>query len=56
MTGDVADMALYAGQSVELVRDVRPAGQLVRDLTAQTIDAVAQMRRATRPADRRTRS
>ncbi|SCE66888.1 nitronate monooxygenase [Micromonospora coriariae] len=50
MTGDLADMALYAGQSVELVRDVRPAGQLIRDLTTQTIDAIEQMRRMTRPA------
>ena len=49
MTGDLADMALYAGQSVELVRDVRPAGQLVRDLTTQAIEAIAQLRRTTGP-------
>jgi nitronate monooxygenase/enoyl-[acyl-carrier protein] reductase II len=49
MTGDLADMALYAGQSVELVRDVRPAGQLVGDLTTQAIDAIAQLRRTAGP-------
>ncbi|MEU8228042.1 nitronate monooxygenase [Actinoplanes sp. NPDC048967] len=35
MTGELADMALYAGQSVELVRDVEPAGELVRRIAAE---------------------
>ncbi|MEV4617627.1 nitronate monooxygenase [Asanoa sp. NPDC049573] len=51
MTGDLADMALYAGQSVELVRDVRPAGRLVHELVAQTVNVIEQLRRTTRTAD-----
>ncbi len=31
-TGTVAAMALYAGESVEAVRQVQPAGQVVREL------------------------
>jgi hypothetical protein len=31
-SGDIAAMALYAGHGVGAVRDVRPAGQLVREL------------------------
>ena len=34
MTGDLEAMALYAGQSVARIRDIRPAGDLVRDLAA----------------------
>ncbi|GGQ51540.1 NAD(P)H-dependent flavin oxidoreductase [Couchioplanes azureus] len=49
MTGDVADMALYAGQSVALVRDIRPAESLVSELTAQTLDVIAGLRRTARP-------
>jgi nitronate monooxygenase/enoyl-[acyl-carrier protein] reductase II len=51
MTGDLADMALYAGQSVELVREVRPAGRLIHELTAQTVNVIEQMRRMTQTAD-----
>jgi nitronate monooxygenase/enoyl-[acyl-carrier protein] reductase II len=40
MTGSLTDMAHYAGQSVELVRDVRPAGPLIRDLTTHTINVI----------------
>ena len=35
MTGDLSDMALYAGQSVNLVREVLPAGRLIQDLVSQ---------------------
>jgi NAD(P)H-dependent flavin oxidoreductase YrpB (nitropropane dioxygenase family) len=35
MTGSLADMAMYAGQSVHLVHDVRPAADLIRDIAAQ---------------------
>ena len=28
-------MAMYAGQSVHLVHDVRPAAELIRDIAAQ---------------------
>ncbi|MEU1586994.1 nitronate monooxygenase [Micromonospora sp. NPDC005710] len=51
MTGDLADMAMYAGQSVELVRDVRQAGRLIHELTAQTVNVIEQMQRTTRSAD-----
>ncbi|MGW3615404.1 NAD(P)H-dependent flavin oxidoreductase [Micromonospora sp. NPDC005163] len=51
MTGDLADMALYAGQSVELVREVRPAARLIHELTAQTVNVIEQMRRMTQTAD-----
>jgi NAD(P)H-dependent flavin oxidoreductase YrpB (nitropropane dioxygenase family) len=32
--GDIASMALYAGQGVGLVREVKPAGDIVRELVA----------------------
>ncbi|MFF0153563.1 NAD(P)H-dependent flavin oxidoreductase [Micromonospora sp. NPDC005203] len=51
MTGELADMALYAGQSVELVRDVRPAGRLINELTARTVDVIEQMGHAIQAAD-----
>ena len=34
MTGDPAAMAMYAGQSVHLVRDVRPAAEIVAGIAA----------------------
>jgi NAD(P)H-dependent flavin oxidoreductase YrpB (nitropropane dioxygenase family) len=40
MTGELADMALYAGQSVELVRDVEPAGELIHRIAAQAAAAL----------------
>jgi NAD(P)H-dependent flavin oxidoreductase YrpB (nitropropane dioxygenase family) len=33
-SGDIASMALYAGQGVGLVNEVRPAGEIVRGLIA----------------------
>ncbi|GAA3954416.1 NAD(P)H-dependent flavin oxidoreductase [Actinoplanes auranticolor] len=39
MTGDLTDLALYAGQSVELVRAVEPAGELIRRIAAQATAA-----------------
>jgi nitronate monooxygenase/enoyl-[acyl-carrier protein] reductase II len=44
MTGDLGEMALYAGQSVELVNDVRPAGALLREITAQTVRVIERLR------------
>jgi NAD(P)H-dependent flavin oxidoreductase YrpB (nitropropane dioxygenase family) len=35
MTGEVADLALYAGQSAGLVRDVAPAAEIVAAVAAQ---------------------
>jgi NAD(P)H-dependent flavin oxidoreductase YrpB (nitropropane dioxygenase family) len=44
MTGDLGEMALYAGQSVELVNDVQPAGALLREITAQTVRVIERLR------------
>jgi NAD(P)H-dependent flavin oxidoreductase YrpB (nitropropane dioxygenase family) len=35
MTGDLADMALYAGQSVNLIHEIVPAAHLVHDLATE---------------------
>ena len=43
MIGDLADMAMYAGQSAELVRDVRPAADLVRAIAAEAEAVVARI-------------
>ena len=43
MTGDLADMAMYAGQSAELVRDVRPAADIVRAIAAEAEAVVARI-------------
>lgn len=44
MTGDLAEMALYAGQSVHFVHDVRPAARVLRDIAAQAAAVMAQLR------------
>jgi len=43
MTGDVAELALYAGQSAALVRDIQPAAALVERLV---VEAEAALRNA----------
>jgi NAD(P)H-dependent flavin oxidoreductase YrpB (nitropropane dioxygenase family) len=40
MTGDLGDMALYAGQSVNLVHEVVPAARLIHDMAAQAATTV----------------
>jgi nitronate monooxygenase/enoyl-[acyl-carrier protein] reductase II len=40
MTGALAEMALYAGQSVNLVHDVFPAGLLIQDMAAQAVTTI----------------
>lgn len=35
MTGDVEAMSLYAGQSAGLVRDIKPAGEIVESMVAE---------------------
>ncbi|MGC5323597.1 NAD(P)H-dependent flavin oxidoreductase [Micromonospora arida] len=40
MTGDLAAMALYAGQSVSLVHDVLPAARLLHDIAGQAAATV----------------
>lgn len=42
VTGNVGAMALYAGQGVGMVRSVRPAGDVVRDLVAQAEKLLAR--------------
>ena len=51
MQGDWEACALYAGESVGLIRDIRPAGTIVRDIARkarQTILSMAQNYRETR--------
>ena len=40
MTGDLAAMALYAGQSVNLVHEVLPAARLIHDMAGQAAATV----------------
>jgi nitronate monooxygenase/enoyl-[acyl-carrier protein] reductase II len=46
MTGALADMAMYAGQSVQLVHDVRPAADLIGDIAAQAAACLQNLRSA----------
>ncbi len=39
-TGDIEAMSMYAGQSVGLVHDVRPAGEIVRQLADEAAAAL----------------
>ena len=41
VTADLDHMALYAGESCELVNDIKPAGQIVRDLVREARIAMA---------------
>ena len=47
MTGELGDMALYAGQSVGLVRQVQPAGRLISRIAAQAGEVIAGLRAGT---------
>ena len=47
MTGDLEGLALYAGQSAGLISDVRPAGQIVRDLAAEASAASGRLQTLT---------
>src|ERR687886_1634191 len=44
MTGDLEEMALYAGQSVGLVHDSAPAAEIVARLVRETRDELAKLR------------
>ncbi|MFE0106225.1 NAD(P)H-dependent flavin oxidoreductase [Streptomyces sp. NPDC059009] len=44
MTGEVEALALYAGQSAGLVRDVAPAGRIVQDIAAGAAAVVGRTR------------
>ncbi len=37
MEGGVEDLALYAGQSIGVISDIRPAGEIIRELVEETI-------------------
>ena len=43
MTGELEEMALYAGQSVGLVHGSAPAGDIVRQLVEQTYAALERL-------------
>ena len=45
MTGDLEEMALYAGQSVGLVHDSAPAREIVAQLVRETREQLAQLSR-----------
>ena len=45
MTGDVEGLAMYAGQSVGLINDVLPAGEIVQQLVAETSAAFDRVNR-----------
>ena len=42
-TGDLDYLALYAGESCSLVRDIKPAAQIVREVMRQAEDVLAQL-------------
>ncbi len=44
-TGDIEQTALYAGESCSLVNDIKPAGQIVRDLIGEAEEVIEQMRK-----------
>ena len=41
-SGDIDSMSLLAGQSVGLVREVKPAGQIVHELVEEARQIIAQ--------------
>jgi hypothetical protein len=44
-SGDVGELALYAGQSVGLITDIEPAHDIVARLDRQTRDVLARPQR-----------
>jgi nitronate monooxygenase len=44
-TGDIEQTALYAGESCSLVNDIKPAGQIVRDLIGEAEEVIEQLRK-----------
>ncbi|MGI8477471.1 MAG: NAD(P)H-dependent flavin oxidoreductase [Thermomicrobiales bacterium] len=45
MTGDLEALVHYAGQGVGLIDDVRPAGDVVREIAADALDVMARLGR-----------
>jgi len=41
--GDVDSMALLAGQGVGLVREIKPAGEIVRELVNEARDIISSL-------------
>ena len=41
-SGDIDSMALLAGQGVGLVREIKPAGQIVHELAEEARQIIAQ--------------
>jgi len=39
--GDISGLPLYAGQSVSLIKNIEPAGEIVRQIAAQARDVIA---------------
>jgi NAD(P)H-dependent flavin oxidoreductase YrpB (nitropropane dioxygenase family) len=50
MQGDLAGMAPYAGQSVGLVRDIRPAAEIVRRHGSEVETVLARLGALAHPA------
>jgi nitronate monooxygenase/enoyl-[acyl-carrier protein] reductase II len=44
-TGDIDEAVLYAGESCGLVRDVKPAAQIVQDVVREAEEVIAEMQR-----------
>jgi nitronate monooxygenase len=42
LTGDIEALSLYAGQSVGLVSEIKPAGDIVRELAEEAVRVLAQ--------------
>ncbi|HUA36635.1 MAG TPA: nitronate monooxygenase [Candidatus Binataceae bacterium] len=49
VTGDMSGLAFYAGQSVSMVREIRPAGEIVREIAAQAEATIAGLIRTQVP-------
>jgi nitronate monooxygenase len=43
-TGDMEHTALYAGESCTLINDIKPAGQIVRDLVREAEEVIEQIK------------
>jgi nitronate monooxygenase len=46
VTGDLGGMALYAGQSAGIVREILPAAEIVRRVAAEALEALAAASRS----------
>lgn len=44
MTGDLEALAMYAGQSVALVADGKPAAEVVRDMASEAVIVIERLR------------